>query len=102
MSINLALNNVSQASLHKLYLQSLELLIDNEISQDTEVHLEAEAYSFTSQATSFDLQKVYTESSFVNENSQLANKAQSLPADKCPEKFMLILINIIQSLANKS
>ena len=64
MSIDLALNSESQASLHKLYLQSLDL-VENEIIQDSETYLEAEAYSFTSQATSFDLQKVYAKSSFI-------------------------------------
>ena len=38
LSINLALNDVSQASLYKLYLQTV-ILIDNEISQDTETYL---------------------------------------------------------------
>ena len=60
LSIDLALNSASQASLHKLYLQTL-ILIDNEISQDTETNLKAEVYSFTSQVTSFDLNNVYAE-----------------------------------------
>ena len=36
--------------------------MDNEISQDTETNLEAEAYTFTSQATNnYDLQKIYAD-----------------------------------------
>ena len=95
LSINLTLNT---NSLYKLNIKSMELLTNIEDYQDSETSLEFESNQFVSKASTFDLQKAFDEPSFVYKMNQLTHKANTLPADKCAEEFMLMLSNILQSL----
>ena len=65
---------------------------------------ETKAYSFTVMIMQpvLTYKKVYTESSFINEISQLTNEAQLLTVDKCIKEFVLILRNTLQSLLKKA
>ena len=65
---------------------------------------ETKAYSFTVMIMQpvLTYKKVYAESSFINEISQLTNEAQLLTVDKCIKEFVLILRNTLQSLLKKA
>ena len=79
----------------------MEFLTDIEDYQDSETSLEFESNQFVSKASTFDLQKAFDEPSFIYKMNQLTHKANTLPADKCAEEFMLMLSNILQSLPKK-